>query len=112
MPINKQVDKKAVVHIYNGVLLGYKKKNKILLFATAQMGLEGIRQSEMVRERQAPYDLTYVWNLKNNTNEQTKQKHTPRTGRWLPEGRGRLGDWGKEKGSTNTGWELQKGPGV
>ena len=25
-----------------------------------------------------PYDFTYMWNLKNNTNEQTKQKQTPR----------------------------------
>ena len=24
-------------------------------------------------ERQAPYDITYMWNLKNKTNKQTKQ---------------------------------------
>ena len=26
------------------------------------------------RERQIPYDFTYMWNLKNKINEQTKQK--------------------------------------
>ena len=30
--------------------------------------------NKLVIKRQMPYDLTYVWNLKNKTNEQTKQK--------------------------------------
>ena len=40
VPNNKQVDKKAMVHIYNGILLGHKKHNKILPFATAWRNLE------------------------------------------------------------------------
>ena len=30
--------------------------------------------NKSVRESQAPYDFIYMWNLKNNINEQTKQK--------------------------------------
>ena len=44
------------------------------------------------RERQIPYDFTYMWILKNKTNEEMKQKKTlqnlQRTEYWLPEGRG------------------------
>ena len=48
------------------------KKNEILLFTTTWMDLEGIMLSEMSdRERQILYDTTYMWNLKNKTNEQT-----------------------------------------
>ena len=44
---------------------------------TTWMDLEDIMLSEIrVRERQIPYDFTYVWNLKNKTKEQTKQKST------------------------------------
>ena len=31
-----------------------------------------------LREKQIPYNFTYKWNLKNNINEQTKQKQTHR----------------------------------
>ena len=35
--------------------------------------------------RQIPYDLTYMWNLKDKINEQTKLKQTQRAEGWLPE---------------------------
>ena len=38
-------------------------------FAATWMDLENIILSEVVRERQILYDITYMWNLKNNTNE-------------------------------------------
>ena len=38
VPINRQLDK-DVVHIYNGMLLSYKK-NEILLFGTTWMDLD------------------------------------------------------------------------
>ena len=48
MPINRQVNEKAVVHKCNGISLGdKKKKNEILPFATARMDLEGITLSEI-----------------------------------------------------------------
>ena len=40
-------------------------KNEILPFATTWMDLEDIMLSEMsYKERQMPYDFTYMWNLK------------------------------------------------
>ena len=50
-----------------------------------------------VRERQIPYDFTYMWNLKNKINEQTKMKPTHRY-REQTDGcqkGGRFGDWVK-----------------
>ena len=45
------------------------KKNEILSFPTTWMGMEGITLSEMSdKERQIPYDITYMCNLKNKTN--------------------------------------------
>ena len=58
-------DKKGVVHIYTGILLSHKK-NEIMPFAVAWMDPEIIILNE-VRERQV-YDITYLWNLKYDTN--------------------------------------------
>ena len=63
-------------------------------FATTWMQLEIIIRSETSQEeRQIPYDITYLWSLKCDTNEPIYE-----TDRWLPRGRrlregwsGRLG---------------------
>ena len=39
-----------------------------MLFEATWRDLEIIIQSE-VRQRQIPYDITFMWDLKNNTNE-------------------------------------------
>ena len=39
------------------------KKKKFLPFATAWVDLA--KQNKPVREKQIPYDLTYMWNLMN-----------------------------------------------
>ena len=48
------------------------------------------KQSMSERERQIPYDVTYMWNLKYNTNELTYETETDskteRTNWWLPSG--------------------------
>ena len=53
------------------------KKNEIMTFTAIWMDLEIIRLSK-VRERQISYDITCMWNLKNNKTEFffffTKQK--------------------------------------
>ena len=59
------MDKEDVVHIYTGILLSHKK-NEIMPFAVAWMDPEIIILNE-VRERQV-YDITYLWNLKYDTN--------------------------------------------
>ena len=38
------------------------------------MDLEIFTLSKLERERQIPYDITYMWNLKYHTNDLKKQK--------------------------------------
>ena len=45
------------------------KNNEILPFAATWMDIENIILSKSDRERQILYDIIYMWNLKNNTNE-------------------------------------------
>ena len=46
MPLNRGMDKEAVVHTYDGVLLSHKKK-EIMSFAVTWMDLEIIILSEV-----------------------------------------------------------------
>ena len=46
------------------------------------------KQNKSDRERQIPYDLTYLWNIKKK-----KKPHRYKTGKLLPEGRSR--EWTK-----------------
>ena len=58
---------------HNGISLNYIKKNKILSFATTWVDLDSITLSKISqRERQILYDLIWMWNLKNKTNEQSE----------------------------------------
>ena len=46
------------------------KKNEIMSFTATWLQIEIITLSEVSqKERQIPYDSTYLWNLKYNTNE-------------------------------------------
>ena len=65
------MDKQDVVHIYTGILLGHKK-NEIIPVVATWMDPEIIRVSraQSERERQMPYDGTYMWTLKQDTNKQ------------------------------------------
>ena len=69
------------------------KKNKVLPFLTTCMDLESVMLSETVdKEWQILHDFTYMWNLKNKTNEQTSEnRHRERAGD-CQRGEG----WGKE----------------
>ena len=56
------------------------KKNEIMLFAATWRQLEIIIVSEVLqRERQIPYDITYMWNLKYGTNEPIYKTETDST---------------------------------
>ena len=78
------------------------KKNEIMPFATTWMDLKIIILSEVTRTRQISYDITYMWNLKNDTNKviykTETDSQTQRTNLWLPKGKGRGRDklevWG------------------
>ena len=64
------MDKEGVVHIYNGILLSHKKEWNNVIYSN----MEGPRDyhtkwSKSEREKQIPHDITYMWNLKNDTNE-------------------------------------------
>ena len=86
-----------MVHIYNGVLLGY---------TNSMDEPRGYNLSE-IRERQIPYDFTYMWNLKNKINTQTKQKQTHRQRKQVNgcQRGGRLGDLMKKvKVLRSTNW--------
>ena len=65
------MDKEDVVHIYTEILFSHKK-NKIMPFVATWMDLDIIILSAMTeRERQIPYDITYIWNLKYDKNQHT-----------------------------------------
>ena len=72
-------------------------KNGLLLFATAwrlpRYYLNKGSKSE--RERQLSYDITYMWTLKNDTNESMYKtemdSETQKTNLWFPKGK----EWGR-----------------
>ena len=72
MSISGWKDKEDVAYTYNGILLSHKKEWNLTLCDN----MDGPRKyyakwNKSDRERQIPYDFTYMWNLKNKTNEQT-----------------------------------------
>ena len=64
------MEKEDVVYIYTYTMEYYSaiENNATMPFAATWMNLEIIVLSEE-RERQIPYDITYMWNLKYDTNE-------------------------------------------
>ena len=76
------------------------KKNEILPFAAIWMDKEGIMLSEISQTGKDKYHMiSLMWNLKNKTKEQTKQKlsNIQKTNKWLPE----VGGWINGKGEGN-----------
>ena len=75
------------------------KKNEILPFASTWMDLEIIILSEISQtERQMPHDITYMWNLKYDTNELIYKTETdPQTQRTDEDG-------SQEEGGVGEGW--------
>ena len=64
-----------MVHILSGILLGHKKEQNNAIYSN----MDGTRDShpewsKSERERQIPYDITYIWNLTCGTNESFHKK--------------------------------------
>ena len=69
MSINSGVGKEDVVHIYNGIFLSHNKEwNNVICSNMGGPRDYHTKWSKSERERQI-YDIAYVWNLKNGTNE-------------------------------------------
>ena len=85
------MDKEDVMYLYNGTLLSHKK-NEILPFAAAGIDQENIMLNE-ITETNILYDITYMWNLKNYTNESMYKieadSQTQKVNLWSVKGKGK-----------------------
>ena len=81
-------------YIYTMEYYSATKKNEITPFAATWMDLEIIILSEVSEsDRDTYHDISYMWNLKNNTNEllYKTDSQTKKTNSWLPKGRDKVG---------------------
>ena len=67
MSIDREMQKKEEVHIYNGILLSHKK-NEIMLFCS-NMDRPRNYHTKWSKSEKDKCDITYMWNLKNDINE-------------------------------------------
>ena len=67
---------KKMWYIYTMEYYSALKENEIMPFAATWMQLEIIILSKSERERQIPYDITFMWNLKYGTNEPIYETET------------------------------------
>ena len=75
------MDKKEVVDIYNGVLLGHNRERNLAICND----MDGTRvyyakPNKSVREGQIPYDLTHMWNFRNKIDEHKQKIEASRKG--------------------------------
>ena len=89
-------------HTHNGILLSYKECSSAVCSNVDGPRDYHTKWSKSDRERQILYDITYIWNLKNNTSECIQQNRNRPTDienklvitRWDREhGRDKLGVW-------------------
>ena len=63
------MDKEDEVDIYNGILLSHKKEQNNATCSKMGGPTDCHTEWNVDLERQIPYDITYMWNLKYDTNE-------------------------------------------
>ena len=64
--ISRWEDKKALVHLHNGILLGSKKQGSLTFCNSMDgPGENYAKYNKPVRERQITYAFIYMWNLMN-----------------------------------------------
>ena len=85
--IDRWVNKEVVVHIYNRILFSHKKEWNIAIWST----MDGFRDdhTKWSKSEKDKYDITYMWNLKNNPNELIYKTDTGNKFTVLPKGKGR-----------------------
>ena len=73
---DKRMDKEDMVHVHSGILFSHKKWNNVIcsnMDATRYYHTKWVKSE---RERQILYNITYMWNLKYDTNEPTYEIDT------------------------------------
>ena len=64
-------------YIYNGILLSHKKEQNNAICSNMYRTIYShTKWSKSERERQIPYDITYIWNIVYSTNEHFHRKET------------------------------------
>ena len=73
MSIDREMNKEGIVcvyiYIYNEIPLSHKEWNNAICSNMDDPRDYHTKQSKSERERQIPYDITYLWNLKSDTSE-------------------------------------------
>ena len=63
-------EKEVVVCVYNGILFSHEKEGNPVIYNNINVPWGHYAQwDKSNRERQISYDITYMWNLKYDTNE-------------------------------------------
>ena len=91
--MERGTDKEDVIYLYNGTLLSHKKEWNNAICSN----MDGPRDynakwSKSYRGRQIQYDLNYMWNLKNYTNELIYKREIDLQNRKQTENQGRKGE--------------------
>ena len=98
------MDKEDVVHINTGLLLSP--------LTWMQLGIIILSEVNQ-KEKQITCDITYVWNIKYDTNELIYETETDsltrRTVLWLPRGRGLGEGWSAKLGLANVSYYTWRG---
>ena len=77
MSIDRWMDKEDVVHIYNAILLSHKKEwNNTICSNMDSTRKYNAKWSKSEGERHISYDITYMWNLKYETDEPVYETET------------------------------------
>ena len=76
MILSRWMDKKNMVHIYSGILLGHKR-NTFDSVAVKQMNLEPLFQSEVSQKEKNKYHvLTHVYGIQENSTDEPRREGT------------------------------------
>ena len=75
--IDRWMEKQSMAYIYNGILFSLKKGQNNAICSNVDATRDyHTKWSKSERERQIPYDITYMWNLKYHTNQRIYETKT------------------------------------